>query len=131
MTDVDPHAIPFGGVGQIREMMFSEGWLRIGDNYVTWHHPPSARVLSVWRLKRRECGMGCWGPEPEDRETEGYSVTLRVHDDLGNPIRGDGFWVQDYDTALTLARKIRREVLADKYVPPAMRQMTLDEAIDG
>lgn len=118
--------LPFGGVGAIGQMIAHEGWIVIGDDAVTWMHPPSSRVLNVWRHRRRECAsMGCWGPEPTDPETEGYSITLRVHDDMGNPVSGEGFWIASYDQALVLARRIRAAVMA-RPTPP-MRQLTLDE----
>jgi len=91
----------------------AEGWTVIG-NSMWWIHWPSNRsVVLDEDMERRNCHVPTWGPEPTSPETVGYFVGCSTHDEHGNPIFGDGFWVESYATALRLARRIRESILAE------------------
>lgn len=97
----------------------AERWIVIGGDHILWLHPPSRRSVSLEgphprKTERFDClGVPCLNGEPADPTTEGYLVFCRVHDHLGNPTQGTGFWVESYGEALALARKLRASILAE------------------
>lgn len=98
--------------------MRAEHWIECGDQSIEldlfWVHPPTKQCVHVVSSRRREWRGPTWGPEPWSPEVRGYCVTLRVHDEWGNPISGEGFWHVSRDVALKLAREIRRYVLGER-----------------
>jgi hypothetical protein len=91
----------------------AEGRINLGGDDIMWIHTPSSRCLVVHTTYRHHAAVPCWGPEPEDPHAEGYFVACRVHDDGGEPMFGDAFWVQSYATALRVARQIRVAILRE------------------
>lgn len=114
--------------------MQAEGWREIGDQELfidlLWVHVPSSRCLTVTEYERKNVDSPVWGAEPEDPETSGYLVCLRVHDSLGNPISGDGFWIQSFGHAVKLAREIRKQVLGERGEVTRAEQLTLDDVLE-
>lgn len=117
--------------------MTAEGWRHMDadvgeesdyDSYF-WTHPPSSRVVAIDQCRRSQWRGPVWGPEPTEEQTPGYCVTLRVHDEWGNPIEGDGFWIESFGLAVKLGREIRRHVLGERAMPTERTQLTLDDAI--
>jgi hypothetical protein len=93
--------------------MKAEGWIVMRGDDIWWIHAPSNRCIDMHSALRKQCGVPCWGPEPADPETPGYFVACRVHDENGNPLYGDAFWVESYAVALRMARRIRAAILAE------------------
>jgi hypothetical protein len=93
--------------------MQAEGWIVIGGESLYWIHPPSNRCINLHDAPRDQCQVPCWGPEPADPNQKGYFVACRVHDELGNPLYGDAFWVESYAVAIKVARKLRAAILAE------------------
>ena len=117
--------------GHFRE---GDGWVTTRDDdgtfgFMMWVHEPSHRCVAVHATRRCNWIGAVWGDEPADRNAPGYSVTCRVHDELGNPVEGEGFWVASFECALLQAQKYRAAVLADRYKPSSAVQLTLDEAV--
>lgn len=92
----------------------AEGWIGIGEGHHMWLHLPSHRCLVIDASPRGESRIPCWGPEPADPKTPGFFVACRVHEESGEPLFGDCFWVESYETALRLARRIRATILNEK-----------------
>ena len=110
----------------------AEHWIAIGGDHIMWLHPPSFRSVTLEgpsprKTERFDClGVPCLHGEPADPATEGYLVFCRVHDHLGNPIEGSGYWIESYAEALTHARKIRTSILAETpEIDPAKQQELL------
>lgn len=94
--------------------------------FIMWQHVPSQRCLTVDGCRRSTWDGPVWGVEPPSPEADGYCVVLRVHDEWGNPVSGEGFWLQSLGLALKLATKIRSGVLEGRFRPGAV-QLTLDD----
>jgi hypothetical protein len=98
--------------------MAAEGWRECGDQTteldVFWCNPPTSQCIQVVQCRRREWRGPVWGPDPWSPDVRGYCVTLRVHDEHGNPVSGEGFWVVQRELALKLARQIREHVLGKR-----------------
>lgn len=92
--------------------------------FALWVHEPSSRCVSVHRTKRHQWSGDVWGPEPSS-DTDGFSVTCRIHDEHGNPESGEGFWVESFALAWKLGAKYREAVLGERYRPGVMEQKDL------
>lgn len=109
----------------------AEGWIAIGD-WITWLHVPSHRSVSVEDYLWEQCtGVPAVPDAPSDPKTEGWVVSCRVHDELGNPIQGTCFWMASWADALRQARSLRASILVE-HVPPAHgEQLTFDDLVTG
>jgi hypothetical protein len=67
--------------------------------------------------------------EPIDPTTQGYVVRCCVHDEGGEPVHGDGFWVASYGEAVVHARKIRQHILDERRAHVGGQQLTFDDAL--
>lgn len=96
--------------------MAAEGWGTMpgADDYLFWLHAPSQRSVMLESCRRHNAVMPCWGPEPSDPQANGFVVACRTHDEHGNPIFGDAFWVESYATAIRMARRIRQSILDER-----------------
>lgn len=92
----------------------ADGWIAMGDRHIFWMHPPSQRCVTLEPSSRGECQVPCWGPDPTDPNAPGYFVVCRVHDEGGDPLFGDAFWIEDYALGLRLARRIREDILNER-----------------
>jgi hypothetical protein len=118
--------------------MRAEGWRHmdeIAGNESTfdeywWLHPPTRQSVTIAQSKRRQWIGPVWGNEPESTEADGYCVTLRTHDQWGNPIQGDGFWIASFGHAVKLGREIRRAVLVERPIPTARDQLNFDDLLE-
>lgn len=115
----------------LSQEMTAERWTECGDQPafldVYWIHPPTRQCVQVTECRRREWRGPTWGPEPWSKDVNGYCVTLRVHDEYGNPVSGEGFWHVSKGLALELARQIRRHVLGERGPVTCAEQMTFDD----
>lgn len=113
--------------------MTAEGWIEIGDQEtfvdLLWMHSPSQQSVQIFEIPRANYEGPVWGPEPEDRSVSGYVVASRFHDELGNPERGDCFWIASFGAAIRIARQTRDRILAE-HARPRSRQLTLDDALE-
>jgi hypothetical protein len=111
--------------------MIAEGWHVIGGDWIMWLHPPSERSVGVdGPIQWSSChGIAAVPEAPKDPATYGYLVSARRHDEFGNPVDGDSFWIESYATALRHARRIRLLILGAERVP-APTQMTLDDVTE-
>lgn len=113
--------------------MTAEGWTEIGNQELfvdlVWLHQPSNRSVQISEIPRCDYEGPVWGPEPEDRSVSGYVVASRVHDDLGNPESGEGFWIASFGAALRIARQTRQKILAENERAKAW-QLTLDDVLE-
>lgn len=110
-----------------------DGWTTCRDadgefGFALWTHEPSHRCVSVHQCGRKNWTGPVWGAEPADGFATGFSVTCRVHDELGNPESGEGFWVASFALAWKLGAKYREAVLGERHVPDVATQLTLDDA---
>jgi hypothetical protein len=108
--------------------MIADGWHVIGGDWIMWTHAPTHRAVCVdglfkWSQTRRIPHWGCEKPLPDD---EGYVVSCRVFDDLGNPTSGNSFFVKSYALAIRLGRRIREDILAERPINTS-EQLTLDD----
>jgi hypothetical protein len=109
--------------------LVAEGWRAIGD-WIIWLHIPSHRSVSVEDYLWEQCTRVPALPEaPADPKTEGWVVSCRVHDELGNPIQGTCFWMESWASALRQARLLRASILAEHAPHPHVEQLTLDELL--
>lgn len=106
--------------------MTSEGWIVVGDDAIMWIHHPTRRCIELHPAPRKQCRVPCWGPEPTNPYAPGYFIACRVHNDDGDPLYGDGFWVESYARALRLARQIRVDILAETPSQQRARQQEFE-----
>lgn len=111
--------------------MLADGWQACGGDYLLWMHPPTQRAVSIdgpfkWHLTRL---VPAWGNAPLAPDDEGYVVSCRYFDDLGNPVKGDAVFVSSYALAVKLGRRIRRSILGERPLVFASAQLTLDDVL--
>jgi len=110
--------------------MTAEGWIEIGEQTFTdllWMHVPSHQSVQVFELPRKNYEGPVWA-EPADPDAIGYVVCSRTHDDDGNPILCEGFWIESYGRALKFARETRNRIHSAQQ-PKAGLQLTFDDAL--
>ena len=112
--------------------MMAEGWYVIGGDWIMWAHPPSHKTVSLDGPieRQRSFELPAYHGEPSDPATLGYVVLCTMHDELGNPIRSDGYWVASYSEALRGARRTRKNVLGEPPAPAGL-QLGLDFDREG
>jgi hypothetical protein len=110
-----------------------DGWVTNYDEgefaFTMWVHEPSHRCVTVMRSPRKTWVGPVWGAEPASKDANGFHVTCRIHDEHGNPIEGEGFWVESFALAIKLGRKYREAVIGQRYLPTGAVQLTLDDAM--
>jgi hypothetical protein len=110
--------------------MQAEGWEVVGGDWIMWLHPPSKRSVSVdGPMKRENAFVPSLLDAPCDPQADGYVVSCREHDDHGNPMRGENFWVESYGRAVAHARRIRKSILDEMPSVATSEQLTLDEVL--
>lgn len=111
--------------------MQAERWEVIGGDWIMWLHPPSCRCVAIeGPIAWESCMQIPAVPSaPASADVEGYLVACRVHDELGNPVDGDIFWVESYGCALRYARRIRSLILEGSPLPAERaKQLSLFDA---
>lgn len=109
--------------------MKSEGWRVRGGEWIYWVHAPSNQSVDVDAYPRCNVDSPAFPDEPPDPNTPGYLVSCRQHDELGNPVSGDGVWVESYALAIKTAREIRARILSEQEQKrwKSSPQLTLDD----
>lgn len=114
--------------------MTKEGWYEVGDQStfvdLVWIHVPSNRSVQVFEIPRANYEGPVWGAEPSDRSATGYVVASRTHDSLGNPERGEGFWIESFGAALRIARGTRLAILSESAPVRRANQLTFDDVLE-
>lgn len=107
--------------------MLAQGWRSYtgGDHdgvMLSWYHCPSQRAVTI-SDSPRDCTIGPapWG-EPASSDAEGFCVSCRVHDELGNPVSGEIVWIESLGMALRFAVALRESILADHPRPGVSEQ---------
>ncbi len=119
---------------EIGSEMKAEGWTVVGGDWIMWLHPPTQRSVCVdgpyaWCDAR----VPTLFDVPTDPQTQGYVVSCRTHDEHGNPVEGESFWVESYGEAVRHARRIRQTIVEERErhrsaVTVIADQLTLDDA---
>jgi hypothetical protein len=111
--------------------MLAEGWQTCGGDWLLWMHPPTQRAVSVdgpfkWHLTSL---VPAYDKAPTGPDDEGYVVSCRYFDDLGNPTVGNAVFVTSYALAIKLGRRIRSDILAERPAFSSDEQLTLDDVL--
>jgi hypothetical protein len=109
--------------------LVAEGWRAIADN-IFWLHIPSSRSVAVDSWRWDQCRrIQAWPEPPTDPKADGWVVSCREHDELGNPTRGTCFWIASWAEALRRGRLLRASILAEYKPATHAEQLTLDDAL--